>query len=59
MGQWRGATFKEYIREQLSNFLEGMSRKMKHKLNFVNVCAGANSDVVVDVTGTMVMTDYD
>ena len=43
----------------MSIFLEGMSRKMKHKFNFVNVCAGANSDVVVDVTETMVVTDYD
>ena len=59
MGRWRGATFKEYIREQLSNFSEEMSQKMKHKFNFVNVCAGANSDVVVDVMGTMVVTDYD
>jgi hypothetical protein len=29
MGRWRGETFKEYVREQLSNFSEGMSRSMK------------------------------
>ena len=59
MGRWRGETFKEYIREQLSNFSEGMTRKMKQKFNFVNVCAGANTDVPVDITSTMVVTDYD
>ena len=32
---------------------------MKHKFNFFNVCAGTNSDVEVDVMGTMVVTDYD
>ncbi len=25
MGRWQGATFKEYIREELAGFLEGMS----------------------------------
>ena len=59
MGRWRGETFKEYIREQLSNFSAGMSKKMKQKFNFVNVCAGAHTDVPVDITSTMVVTDYD
>ena len=58
MGRWRGETFKEYIREQLSNFSAGMSKKMKQKFNFVNVCAGAHTDVPVDITSTMVVTDY-
>ena len=59
MGRWRGETFKEYIREQLSNFSEGMTKKMKQKFNFVNTCAGAHTDVPVDITSTMVVTDYD
>ncbi len=29
MGRWRGATFKEYIREQLACYSEGMTTKMK------------------------------
>jgi hypothetical protein len=29
MGQWRGATFKEYIREELAGFSAGMSQSMK------------------------------
>ena len=27
MGRWRGATFKEYIREELACFSEGMSKR--------------------------------
>lgn len=40
MGRWRGATFREYIREQLASYSEGMSKNMKRKFNFVNVAAG-------------------
>ena len=29
MGRWRGATFKEYIREQLACYSEGMTTNMK------------------------------
>ena len=45
MGRWRGATFKEYIRENLSNYTEGMSRAMKNIHGFVNIDAGAYKDV--------------
>jgi hypothetical protein len=31
MGRWRSATFKEYLREQLHCFSDGMSRRMKQK----------------------------
>ena len=31
MGRWRGATFKEYTREELSIYSEGMSKAMKKK----------------------------
>ena len=57
MGRWRGATFKEYIREELACFSEGMSKDMKRKFNFVNVAGGVYSDLV-DVTSTMLVTDY-
>jgi hypothetical protein len=29
LGRWRGETFKEYIREELATFSEGMSTAMK------------------------------
>ncbi len=29
MGRWKGATYKEYIREELACYLAGMSSKMK------------------------------
>jgi hypothetical protein len=41
MGQWQGATFKEYIREELANYLEGMSMAMKTKFNFINIAGNA------------------
>jgi hypothetical protein len=36
MGQWHGATFKEYIWEELANYLDGMSMAIKTKFNFMN-----------------------
>ena len=41
MGRWRGATFKEYIREQLTCYSEGMTTKMKRNFKFVNVHGNA------------------
>jgi hypothetical protein len=41
MGWWRGATFKEYIREELVCFSEGMSKSMKRKFDFVNIAGNA------------------
>jgi hypothetical protein len=41
MGRWRGATFKEYICEELACFSEGMSNSMKRKLEFVNIAGNA------------------
>ena len=58
MGRWRGQTFKEYIREELSVFSEGMSKDMKRKFNFVNIAGGAHSELV-DVTRTAVFADYE
>jgi hypothetical protein len=45
MGRWRGATFKEYVRNELACFSSGMSRNMKHKFGFVNVSGNAFSDI--------------
>ena len=58
MGRWRGQTFKEYIRGELSVFSEGISKDMKRKLNFVNIAGGAHSELV-DVTRTAVFADYE
>lgn len=52
MGRWRGATFKEYIREELSVYSEGMSRKMIRKFNFVNVAGGVYHDVTTSAVAS-------
>ena len=57
MGRWRGETFKEYIREELHCFAEGMSTAMKQDFKFVNIAGGAYSELV-DVTRTTVVSDY-
>lgn len=54
MGRWRGETFKEYVREQLHTFSEGMSRSMKKMFGFVNVEGG----VYHDITSTVVAMAY-
>ena len=54
MGRWRGATFKEYIREQLARYSEGMTAKMKRNFKFVNVYGNA----YYDVTSTCVLSEY-
>jgi len=54
MGRWRGASFKEYIREQLACYLEGMTTKMKRNFKFVNVHGNAYHDV----TSTCILSDY-
>lgn len=46
MGRWRSDTFLEYIAEGISSFSEGMSKAMKKTFQYVNVQAGASSDVV-------------
>lgn len=45
MGWWHGATFKEYIREELACFSVGMSMAMSRKFNFVNIAGGVYHDV--------------
>ena len=45
MGRWRGATFKEYIREELACYAAGMSGDMKRKFNFVNIAGNAFHEI--------------
>jgi hypothetical protein len=47
MGRWRGATFKEYIREELACFSEGMSQSMKTTFDFINI-AGNAFNIITD-----------
>ncbi len=49
MGRWHGATFKEYIQEELASFLEGMSRKMIQKFHFDNVAGNSSKDSTDDL----------
>ena len=56
-GRWRGATFREYIHEELATYAKGVSKDMKTNFKFVNVAGGAYSDIV-DITGTVVAMDY-
>ena len=58
MGRWKGASFKEYIHEDLACYSKGMSKDMKRTFGFVNIAAGANHEIMVDVTNTMMVTDY-
>jgi hypothetical protein len=51
MGRWCGDTFKEYVREQLSIFSEGMSRKMSKMFEFVNIEGGVCHDISRTVVG--------
>jgi hypothetical protein len=48
MGRWRGATFKEYIREELACYAQNMSRDMKQKFNFVNIAGNAFKEIPDD-----------
>ena len=41
MGRWRGENFKQYIREELHCFAEGISTAMKQDFKFVNFSGGA------------------
>jgi hypothetical protein len=55
MGCWRGATFKEYIREKLACFSEGMSTSMKKQFNFVNITGNAFNTITDD----LIKREYD
>jgi hypothetical protein len=45
MGRWKGATFKEYIREELACYSMGMSSRMKQNFKFANISGNAYNDV--------------
>jgi hypothetical protein len=45
MGRWRSGAFREYVRENLSNYAEGMSKAMKKCHYFVNIDSGTYTDV--------------
>ena len=45
IGRWRGATCKEYIREELACYARNMSRDMKRKFNFVNIAGNAFTEI--------------
>ncbi len=53
MGPWRGATFKEYIREELACYATGMSNDMKRKFNFVNIAGNAFTEIDLDALRTV------
>jgi hypothetical protein len=55
MGRWRGATFKEYIREELACFSEGMSKSMKTKFDFINIAGNAFNTI----TDSLIDREYD
>jgi hypothetical protein len=55
MGRWRGATFKEYIREELACFSEGMSKSMKTKFDFINIAGNAFNTI----TDNLIDREYD
>jgi hypothetical protein len=45
MGRWRGATLKEYVRNEFACFSTGMLRDMQKKFGFVNVAGNAFSNI--------------
>ncbi len=55
MGRWKGATFKEYIWEELACYSVGMTTNMKKNFKFVNVSGNAYHDI----TTKCVEEDYD
>ncbi len=54
MGRWKGATFMEYIWEELMCYSTRMSTNMKQTFTFVNVSGNAYNDVMA----TCLKEDY-
>jgi hypothetical protein len=54
MGRWKGATFKEYVREELACFSTGMSTAIEAKFGFVNV----TGSVFHDITSLAIASEY-
>ena len=57
MGQWKGATFKDYIWDKLESCTSGMSNAMKQKFNYITIASGAFADVG-DITDATVQQEY-
>ena len=57
MGRWTGEKLKEYIREELHCFPEGMSTAMEQYFKFFNIDGGAYSKLV-GITSTVATTSY-
>ncbi len=55
MGRWRGATFKECIRDELACFSAGMLTSMKRKFDFVNIAGNAFNTI----TDALIDREYD
>ena len=45
MGRWKGATFKEFICEELACYSAGMTTNMKRNFKFVNISGNAYHDI--------------
>ena len=58
MGRWKGSSYKEHIHEDLACYSGGMSRDTRRSFGFVIIASGANKDILVDVTNTMMVTYY-
>ena len=61
MGRWRSDTFKEYIRENLSVFSQGMSTAMKKTFRFVNIQGGMDHDIqeAETMTAAIIASPYE
>jgi hypothetical protein len=59
MGRWRSDTFKEYIRENLSVFSQGMSKDTKKTFRFVNIQGGMDADVMDTTTKAIIASPYE
>ena len=57
MGCWKGATFKEYIRDKLARYVSGMTKAMEQKFNYANIALGVFADVD-DITQVTVRREY-
>ena len=49
LGRWKGESFKEYIREELASFTEGMYKAMKKCIGYVVVSGGAYHELTEDL----------
>jgi hypothetical protein len=49
MERWKGDTFKEYVREELNCFSDGMAKAMKQCFKFVNVTGHALTDITSQI----------